>query len=128
LIFADDYISRSFQSTCTIISTSPTTLTTYGGAIVNGTQNVIIYCLCMRNNVAVAGARWFFPNHTQVRTATHRLTRANDPYFRNIIPSVLVIRKFVHPYDGTYYCGPSSGIDNIIFIWRYYSSYSSRYE
>jgi len=62
----------------------------------------------MRNNVAVAGARWFFPNGTQVRTENNRLTRPNDPYFRNIVPSVLVIRKFVHPYNGTYSCGPSN--------------------
>ena len=67
----------------------------------------------MRNNVAVAGARWFFPNGTQVRTETHSATRPNDPYFRNIIPSVLVIRKFVHPYNGTYSCGPSSGINDV---------------
>jgi len=60
-------------STCDIISTSLTTLTTDGGVIFNGTQNMIIYCLCMRNNVAVAGARWFFPNGTQVRTEAHNL-------------------------------------------------------
>jgi len=62
----------------------------------------------MRNNVAVAGARWYFPNGTQVRTETHNLTKPNDPYFRNIVPSVLVIQKFVHPYNGTYSCGPNS--------------------
>jgi len=110
LIFTD---AGGGQSTCTIISTSLTTLTTDGGVIFNGTQNVIIYCLCMRNNVAVAGARWFFPNGTQVRTETHADTRPNDPYFRNIIPSVLIIRKFVHPYNGTYGCGSSTNIDSV---------------
>jgi len=67
----------------------------------------------MRNNVAVTGARWFFPNGTQVRTETHVLTRPNDPYFRNNIPSALVIRKFVHPYNGTYSCVPSQFFDRI---------------
>jgi len=67
----------------------------------------------MRNNVAVIGARWFFPNGTQVRTETHHLTRLNDPYFRNNVPSVLVIRKFVHPYNGTYGCGPGSNFASV---------------
>jgi len=62
----------------------------------------------MRNNVAVAGARWFFPNGTRVRTEIHSATGPNDPYYKNIIPSQLVIRKFVHPYNGTYGCGPST--------------------
>jgi len=67
----------------------------------------------MRNNVAVAGARWFFPNRNQVRTETHSDTRPNDPYFRNNVPSVLVIQKFVHPYDGTYSCGPSQAFNDV---------------
>jgi len=104
LIFTD---AGEGQTTCTIISTSLTTLTTDGGVIFNGTQNMIIYCLCMKNNLALGGARWFFPNRTQVRTETHRLTRPNDPYYRNIVPSVLIIREFVHPYNGTYSCGPN---------------------
>ena len=62
----------------------------------------------MRNNVAVAGARWFFPNGNQVRTEYHSTTGPNDPYFRNILPTPLIIRKFVHPYNGTYHCGPTS--------------------
>jgi len=74
---------------------------------------VIIYCLCLRNNVAVAGARWFFPNGTQVRVETHSATRPNDPYFRNTIPSVLVIQKFVHPYNGTYSCGPTNNFHGL---------------
>ena len=105
--------ANSVQTTCTIISTNLPTLTTDGGVIFNGTQNVIIYCLCMRNNVAVAGARWFFPNGTQVRTENHPYTGPNDPYFRNIIPIPLVIRKFIHPYNGTYGCGPNSLFDYV---------------
>ena len=61
----------------------------------------------MRNNVAVHGARWFFPNGNQVRTEVHSATGPNDPYFRNIFPTPLIIRKFVDPYNGTYSCGPS---------------------
>jgi len=95
LIFTD---TPSVQPTCTIILTSLTTLTTDGGVIFDGTQNVIIYCLCMRDDVAVAGTRWFFPNRTQIRTENHRLTRPDNPYFRNNVPSALVICKFVYPY------------------------------
>jgi len=111
LYFADAVYS--VQSNCTIISTSLTTLTTDGGVIFIGTENVIIYCLCMRNNVAVGGARWFFPNGTQVRTEIHYLTRPNDPYFKNNVPSVLVIRKYIHPYNGTYSCGPTRNFDDV---------------
>jgi len=63
----------------------------------------------MRNYVAVVGARWFLPNGTLVCTETYRLTGHNDPYFRNNVPGhgVLIIREFVHPYNGTYSCGPN---------------------
>jgi len=67
----------------------------------------------MWNNVAVGGARWFFPNKTQVRTETNRLTRPNDPYYKNNVPSVLVIQNFIHPDNGTYSCGPSHNIASV---------------
>ena len=67
----------------------------------------------MRNNVAVAGTRWFFPNGTQVRTKTHHLTGPNDPYFRNTVPTPLIFREFVHPYNGTYGCGYNSFIYSV---------------
>ena len=67
----------------------------------------------MWNNVAVAVARWFFPNGTQVCNKNHELTRPNDPYFRNTVPTPLIIWEFVHPYNGTYGCGPSSNIDSV---------------
>ena len=111
MIFTDFDTSNKYN--CTIISTSLTTLTTDGGVLADGTQNVTIYCLCMESNVVVGGARWFFPNGTQVRTETHRLTGPNDPYYRNIIPAPLFIPEFVHPYDGTYSCGPSSNFVDV---------------
>jgi len=66
----------------------------------------------MRNNVAVHGARWFFPNGNQVRTEVHSATGPNVPYFRNIFPTPLIIRKFVHPYNGTYSCGPNRAFND----------------
>jgi len=65
----------------------------------------------MRNNVAVAGARWFFPNGNQV--VIERRSGPNDPYFKNNLPTPLIIQKFVHPYNGTYHCGSSSNFDNV---------------
>jgi len=68
----------------------------------------------MKNNVAVTIiARWFFPNGTQVRTEKHKLTRPDDPYFRYTVPTPLIIREFVHPYNGTYGCGPNSSFDSV---------------
>ena len=101
----------SAQRDCTIISTSFTNLTTDGGVIIDGTQNVTIYCLCMINHIVVSGARWFFPNGTRVRIQSP--LRPGSPYFRNIIPTPLIIPSFVHPYDGTYGCGPGSDFSRV---------------
>ena len=94
----------SAQRDCTIISTSLSYLTTDGGVIIDGTQNVIIYCLCMINNIVIGGARWFFPNGDRVRVQSP--SRPGSPYFINNIPTPLIIPSFVHPYDGAYSCGP----------------------
>ena len=47
---------------CTIVSTNLPTVTAAGGVIANGTQNVILYCICMRINSMVTVGRtfWFF--------------------------------------------------------------------
>ena len=103
--------NTSAQRDCTIISTSLTNLTTDGGVIIDGTQNVIIYCLCMINNIVVGGARWFFSNGTRIRLQSP--SRPGSPYFINNIPTPLIIPSFVHPYDGTYSCGPSNDIKRV---------------
>jgi len=107
-IFAADY--NEVDARCSIISTSLTTLSTAGGVITNGTQNVVIYCLCMRGHVVVPGARWFFPNYSQVRVPTFRGYISGSPYYFNVIPTPLIIPTFVHPYNGTYKCILGSGI------------------
>ena len=65
----------------------------------------------MNNNIVVGGARWFFPNGDQVRIQS--LSRPGSPYFINNIPTPLIIPSFVHPYDGTYSCGPSNDFDRV---------------
>ena len=106
----------SLNSNCTIISTSLTTLTTDGGVLVNGTQNVTIYCLCMLGDVVMDGARWFFPDSSQVRVQAHADYQPGGPYYLNILPTPLIIPNFINPYDGTYRCGPSSSFDNAVLF------------
>ena len=87
------------ERVCRIFSPS---LTTNGGMIdiPSGTQNVILYCICTRNNVAVGPARWSI-NGTQVT-----LTQAsgNNPYSRDNVPAPLIIPSFTADHVGTYSC------------------------
>ena len=104
----------SVSSRCTIISTNIPTLTTAGGAsLLYGTQNVTIYCLSFRNNVISGTVQWFFPNGDPVRTQDHEQYQPGSPYYRNVIPSQLIIPSFVNPYNGTYSCGPSTDINDV---------------
>ena len=89
------------QRTCTIISTSLPTVTTPSGVIANGTQNVILYCICMDDNVAVGPTEWLF-NGIKVTLTT---ASGNNPYARNNVPGPLIIPSFVTGNDGTYQCG-----------------------
>ena len=90
------------QTNCNIISTSLPTVTAAGGVIANGTQNVILYCICYRSNVAVGPTLWYF-NGVQV-TVTETVTTDGYPYYRNTVPSPLIIPSFVAPHNGTYSC------------------------
>ena len=85
--------------TCTIYSPNVTT----NGVIMdipNGTQNVILYCICRRNNVAVGPATWFINGTTVTRTTASE----NNPYTRDNVPSPLIIPSFTATYAGTYGC------------------------
>ena len=67
--------------------------------IPSGTQNVILYCICRRNNVAVGPARWFDGNDAVPTTAS-----GNNPYTRDNVPSPLIIPLFNAAHAGTYGC------------------------
>lgn len=95
--------NRSHERNCTIISTSLTNLTTDGGEVIDGARNVIIYCVCMMNNITTGGARWFFPNGTRIRIQSPQ--KPGSPYYINNIPTPLIFPSFVYPYAGTYGCG-----------------------
>ena len=94
---------------CTITPLNPTTLTATGGAVVNGTMDVMIQCVC-----PVTGdhqrVRWFDIN-TNFLTQLNRLSYvAGSPYYIPNHPNgrtnvTLVIPTFTDSYDGTYNCG-----------------------
>ena len=88
---------------CNIVSTNLPTVTAAGGIIANGTQNVILYCVCMRVDSIVTVGRtfWFFNG---VRINLIQDDGSGNPHFRNNVPSTLTIPSFVTPHDGNYSC------------------------
>ena len=97
---------------CSFVSTNLPTVTGAGGVIANGTQNVILYCICMRVNsiVTVGRAFWFF-NGVQI-TLTQD-DGSGNPYFRNNVPSTLTIPSFVTPHDGNYSCTHNDNFNEV---------------
>ena len=82
-------------------------MTTPGGVITNGTQNVILYCICTIANVAVGPTRWLF-NGDQV-TLTED-DGSGSPYSRDNVPSPLIIPSFITGNDGIYRCESDGNI------------------
>ena len=69
--------------------------------IPSGTQNVILYCICMRNtNVAVGPATWFINNNEVTRTQAS----GSNPYYRDNVPAPLIIPSFNANHVGRYGC------------------------
>ena len=96
--------------TCTIYSPNVTT----DGAMMDmpsGTQNVILYCICTRNDnnnrpIAVGPTTWFING-----TAVTRTTASGDnPYYRDNVPSPLIIPTFTAALSGIYGCGSGDGV------------------
>ena len=105
LIFTDQLGDRA----CTIYS--PNGINNTMMNIPNGTQNMILYCICRRNNVAVGPTTWFINGTTVPTTAS-----GDNPYTRDNVPSPLIIPLFTATHAGTYGCGsltstPSVTID-----------------
>ena len=81
--------------------------------IPNGTQNVILYCICRRNTVAVGPTTWFINGIAVTRTTADG---SGNPYYRNNVPSPLIIPTFTAALSGIYGCAgiattPSVTID-----------------
>ena len=68
--------------------------------IFSGTQNVTLYCICRKNNVAVGPTTWFIDGTAVTTTASE-----DNPYYRNNVPSPLIIPSFTATHAGTYGCG-----------------------
>ena len=106
--FLHPVVVVSAQS-CTITPLNPTTLTAAGGALVSGTTDVRIQCVCTVTNDAQR-VRWFDINTQFLMRSSHDAYVAGSPYF---IPNAtnprrditLVIPIFSDSYDGTYNCG-----------------------
>ena len=97
---------------CSIVSTNLPTVTAAGGVIANGTQNVILYCICMRvNTIVTVGQTFWFFNRVQVTRIQD--DRSGNPYSRNNVPSTLIIPSFVAPHDGDYSCTHRNRIGEI---------------
>ena len=88
------------QRICNIYSPS---LTTNGGvmSIPSGTQNVILYCICRRNNVAVGPGTWLINGTRVTRTIDDG---SGNPYSRDNVPAPLIIPSFTATHVGTYTC------------------------
>ena len=93
------FTGPSGDRVCTIYSPNVTT----NGAMMNipsGTQNVILYCICTRTNVAVGPATWFIDGVRVTRTTAS----GDDPYYRDNVPAPLIIPTFTATHAGTYGC------------------------
>ena len=97
---------------CTIVSTNLPTVTAAGGVIANGTQNVILYCICMRiNSIVIVGRTFWFFNGTHI-TLTQD-DGSGNPYSRDNVPSTLIIPSFVAPHDGDYSCTHNNDFSDV---------------
>ena len=101
--FLHPVVDVSAQS-CTITPLNPTTLTATGGAVVSGTADVRIQCVCTGTRDPV---RWYDINGNFLNRVTHEDYVAGSPYYMlNSRTNVtLVIPAFNNSYDGTYNCG-----------------------
>ena len=109
-------VDVSAQGSCTVTPISPTTLTTAGGVLPIGTENVMIQCNCSNvDGRVITTLRWFDPDGNIVPrfgtdsfiAGTPHFTRASgDTNNRNI---TLVIPTFNDSYDGNYNCGRRVG-------------------
>ena len=94
------------ERVCTIISASLTASSER--IITKGTQNVILYCVCQIDNVAVGPTFWFFDGALVTQN-----DGSGNPYLRDNVPSPLIIPSFDYPHDGNYSCGPTPTFDDV---------------
>ena len=105
-------VDVSAQASCTITPINPTTLTTAGGALPNGIENVMIRCSCSDDGGSViTNARWYKPDMNLVPRLGTNSFIAGAPHFTRASGYsgnsnvTLVIPTFNDSYDGNYICG-----------------------
>ena len=109
--FLHPVVDVSAQGSCTITPLNPTTLTATGGALPNGTMNVMIQCNCTNDDGTVVSlVRWYDPDGTRLFSKESNRFDASAPHFTRVNDGsdthvILVIPTFNDSYDGTYTCG-----------------------
>ena len=99
------------QGICTITPLNPSNLSATGGALPNGTMNVMIQCNCTNDDGTVVGkVRWYDPAEIRLVAPGHGRFDANTPHFTRVNDDsdthvVLIIPIFTDSYDGIYTCG-----------------------
>ena len=103
--FLHPVVDVSAQS-CTITPLNPTTLNATGGALVSGTTDVRIQCVCTVTNNDQR-VRWYDINgNFLTRSVSTNYVAGTPTYILNTQTNVtLVIPTFNDSYDGTYNCG-----------------------
>ena len=96
------------EEECTITPLNSTNLTSTGGALANGTENVMIRCNCTANSDS-AKIRWHNLDGFRILFRKHNDYVNGTPYVtsntKGNISVTLVIPTFNDSYDGTYNCG-----------------------
>ena len=109
MLFIHPVVDVSAQGGCIITPINPTTLTTAGGVLASGTENVMIRCNCTYyNGTVIDRVSWYDPDGTRLLVSDNDNYVAGTPYYNrepNDINIALVIPTFNDSYDGTYYCG-----------------------
>ena len=105
-------VDVSSEGECTITPINPTSLSTAGGVLPNGTENVMMRCNCTDDDgIVINTVRWYYPDGRLVprfigssdSPNTPHITRpSDDTDDRNV---TLVIPTFNDSYDGKYTCG-----------------------
>ena len=103
------YLIVVVKGKCILTPINPTTLTSTGGTLPNGTESVMIQCNCTNDDgIKINHVRWYDPDGNKLL----RSGRFNDdvPYFTRVTDRdntnvILVIPIFTSSFDGIYTCG-----------------------
>ena len=103
-------VNVSAQGGCTITPINPTTLTTAGGVLASGTENVTIRCNnCIDDGDTLSRVRWYDPGRNRLPRPVNNAYVPGAPHYRRVNNAnndiILVIPTFNDSYDGMYTCG-----------------------